>query len=178
MDKEIQKYLVEKKEKWKKIAEAVGDHETASLDSSTSRQMSERVVNFLAALRNPTKRIGDKRVQRKANPDFVAPERIGESRFDQLDKEDRWSRTEYREGAYGDQEDGFAYITVQDPRDPDDIPSRAPTTEQTLTKRKHRVTGEEDLEVHPEKISQLRGGEEGELQDWEQSAKDKTEQPT
>ncbi len=120
-----------------------------------ARQMAERALNFLGALRNPTKRIGGKREQRKANPDFVAPERIGESRFEQLDKEDRWSRTEYREGAYGDQEDGFAYITVQDPRDPDDIPSRAHTTEQTLTKRKHRVTGETEREIVPEKISQL-----------------------
>ncbi len=139
-----------------------------------ARQMAERALNFLGALRNPTKRIGGKREQRKANPDFVAPERIGESRFEQLDKEDRWSRTEYREGAYGDQEDGRVSITVQDPADPDDLVCTRIGEDKIF----NRVTGEEDLEVHPEKISQLRGGEEGELQDWERSAKDKTEQPT
>ena len=128
-----------------------------AFDDSTVRQMGIRALNFLAALKNPTTRIGEKRAQRKPNPDFVAPEEKTISRFSQLDKEDRWSRTEYREGEYGEPENGFAYITVQDPRDPDDLPHRAPTSKAIKERGKHRVSGEhgQARPFYPQKISQL-----------------------
>ncbi len=115
-----------------------------------AHQMAERALNFLAALKKPTMRIGEKRAQRKANPDFVAPEKQGVNRFEQLNKEDRWSRTEYQ----GTDTDGRASITVQDPRDPDDLEC-SPIT--NTKPGKHRVGGEhgESRQHQPEKVSKL-----------------------
>jgi hypothetical protein len=122
--------------------------EKASYDESTARQMAERVINFLGAMKKPTTRIGEKRSQRKPNPDFVAPEAIEVERFEQRNREDRWSKTVYG----GDHRDGIAKITVQDPMDPDDIVLDPITPDDP---NKHRVDGLVEREVHPEKISQL-----------------------
>ena len=124
--------------------------ETASFSKKTERQMAERVLNFLSALKKPTMRIGEKRAKRKPNPDFVAPEPVQVERFEQLDREDRWSRTEYKEGDYGS---GQASIVVQDPQDPDDLVCARVGKDRPS---KHRVKGNEELrEFHEEKISQL-----------------------
>jgi hypothetical protein len=121
-----------------------------AFDESTARQMAERVANFRDALNEPDKKVGEKRAQRKANPDFVAPEPIGEARFDQKNREDRWSKTVYGEGDYGD---ATAKITVQDPADPDDI-VLDPITPDAPTR--HRIKGDEELrEAHGEKVSTL-----------------------
>ncbi len=162
---EIQKFLEEREKKWQKIETELTRKERAAFNDQTARLMSERVANFRGALNDPDHRIGEKRAQRKPNPDFVTPEKKVVDRFEQLNKEDRWSRTEYQ----GTDTDGRAAITVQDPRDPDDLMC-SPITD--TKPGKHRVDGEEEREVHPEKISQLQGGEEGELEDWERSAKD------
>ena len=162
---EIQKFLEEREKKWQKIETELTRQERAAFNGQTARMMSERVANFRGALNDPDQRIGEKRAQRKPNPDFVAPEKKTVNRFDQLDKKDRWSSTEYQ----GTDTDGRAAITVQDPRDPDDLVC-SPISDQP--KSTQHVGGEEEREVHPEKISQLQGGEEGELRDWERSAKD------
>jgi len=119
-----------------------------AFDESTARQMAERVANFRDALNDPDKKVGEKRAQRKANPDFVAPEPIEVERFDQLDKADRWSKTVYG----GDDGDGVAKITVQDPQDPDDIVLDPITPDGPS---KHRVDGLKDRETHPEKVTTL-----------------------
>lgn len=124
--------------------------ENASFDESTARQMAERVSNFRDALHDPDKKIGEKRAQRKADPNFEAPEPVEVTRFDQLDKQDRWSRTEYREADGGS---GRAAVTVQDPKDPDDLHCTHITADNFDAKRK--VTGEEDREFHEEKLAQL-----------------------
>ena len=122
-----------------------------AFDEKIERQMVERVANFRDALKDPDKRVGENRATRTVDPDFVAPEPIGEAKFEQKDKQDRWSRTEYRETDSG----GHAAITVQDPRDPDDMHCTHVSTYTSDPKDKKRVTGEDDREHHPEKISQL-----------------------
>lgn len=106
--------------------------------------MLERVENFLQAHRKPNKKIGEKREQRTINPDFVAPEPLTVTRFEQKNHEDRWSRT-----VYGN---GLAKTTVQDPRDPTDA-VLDPITNFPLGLG--QVTGEEEREVHPPKLYQL-----------------------
>lgn len=124
--------------------------EQASFDEQTERQMAERVLNFLSALKSPAKKIGEKRAQRKANPDFVAPEPEHVARFEQKNRADRWSQTVYGEGDYGSVQ---AKITVQDPQDPDDI-VLDPITPESPTRT--RVKGDEELRDAPgEKISSL-----------------------
>ncbi len=146
----LKDFIEEREQQWKARQAEVLHEEKASFDDQTARLMAERVANFRVALNEPDKKVGEKRAQRKADPDFVAPEPIGEARFEQLDKQDRWSKTVYGDGGYGD---AIAKITVQDPADPDDIildpiHSEGPT--------KHRIKGDEELRKAPgEKISQL-----------------------
>ncbi len=123
-----------------------------SVDKGIARQMVERATNFLSALRKPAKRVGEKRSQRKFNPDFAAPERIIIERFDQLNKQDRWSRTEFRAPApqrgSNPATGAHASISVQDPQDPDDLVcAPIPIVE--------ALGGELELENHREKISHL-----------------------
>ena len=128
----------------------MGENKEKGFDEKTERQMAERVVNFLGALKSPMRRIGEKRAQRKANPDFVAPEPKVVERFEQKNREDRWSKTVYGADDYGD---GVAKIRVQDPGDPGDVELDPIHPDGP---NKHRVKGNEELrELHPEKVTEL-----------------------
>ncbi len=107
--------------------------------------MLERVDNFLQAHRKPNKKIGEKREQRTRSPDFVAPEPLTVTRFEQKNHEDRWSKTVYNGVS--------AKTTVQDPRDPNDV-VLDPITNFPFGARE-QVTGEKERENHPVKLSQL-----------------------
>ena len=90
-----------------------------SFGQGTYYEIEKRIANFMAAMKNPMKRVGEKRSQRKSNPDYVLPELEYVERFEQLNKQDRWSKTEFR-GSNAVQGAGGARITVQDPNDRDD----------------------------------------------------------
>jgi hypothetical protein len=77
--------------------------------------MEERVESFQSAMKDPAKRIGAGRAQRKPNPDgpTLGPVHAPVERFEQLNKEDRWSKTKFKGNT--------ARISVQDPCDPDDV---------------------------------------------------------
>ncbi len=78
--------------------------------------MLNRIEKFTAAMKSPHKRLGEDRkpvTSRKVEP-------IAIQRFEQLNKEDRWSTTEYWESPsrHGS---AAAKIHVQDPQDVDDV---------------------------------------------------------
>ena len=79
--------------------------------------MGERVENFQKAMKTPTKRIGEKRSQRKPDVSFSPPERAIMQRFEQLSTEDYWSKTKFPSGKIS----STTRITVQDPNDLDDV---------------------------------------------------------
>jgi len=83
--------------------------------TSVEEEMEKRVESFQGAMKDPSKRIGLKRALRKPNPDgpTLGPVHAPVEKFDQLNKKDRWSTTEF--------EGNTAKVTVQDPQDPDDV---------------------------------------------------------
>ena len=83
--------------------------------TSVEEEMEKRVESFQNAMKDPTKRIGSNRVKRVRNPDgpTLGPVHAPVEKFDQLNKKDRWSTTEF--------EGNTAKVTVQDPQDPDDV---------------------------------------------------------
>ena len=91
-------------------------------------EMEKRIENFQAAMKNPNKRIGKDRVKL---PEGYTPPNPPEpvENFDQLNKEDRWSKTKFS-GKDSEQalmpngkpgSAGYAHISVQDPNDPVDV---------------------------------------------------------
>jgi hypothetical protein len=115
---------------------------------SLEQEMEERVESFQNAMKDPSKRIGSKRARREPNPDgpILGPVHAPVERFEQLNKEDRWSKTEFKGST--------ARISVQDPCDPEDVV--LPTISTVVDPREggHRHISEEDddetiIEEHP-----------------------------
>ncbi len=106
---------------------------------SVEREMEERVESFQKAMKDPSKRIGSNRVKRERNPEgpTLGPVHEPVERFDQLNKEDRWSKTDFSSGT--------ARISVQDPGDADDVvlPTVSTPVNERSNGHKH-VSGEED----------------------------------
>ena len=94
------------------------------MDKITELGMLQRIDNFLKAMKKPNKRIGKHKVKFVEVPVFPkSPKSV--QRFDQLNREDRWSKVEFKNNpeARGATRigQGSAHISVQDPRDIDDI---------------------------------------------------------
>jgi len=115
---------------------------------SVEREMEERVESFQSAMKDPSKRIGADRVKRERNPEgpILGPVHEPVERFDQLNKEDRWSKTKFSsENVLGRTNGAHARISVQDPSDPEDVV--LPTISTLVNERSNghaHVSGEED----------------------------------
>jgi hypothetical protein len=105
---------------------------------SVEREMEERVESFQNAMKAPSKRIGAGREQRKPNPDgpTLGPVHPPVERFEQLNKEDRWSKTKF--------EGSTARISVQDPCDPEDVVLPTISTYVDERSNGHKHVSEED----------------------------------